>query len=124
MYLTQNVARIFVLSVAGKQNRRNVDNMNDKIFETQQTDEDEMLPEYDFSNGVRGKHYQAYRQGHQVIIHKADGTTVVEEFSLPEGAVLLDPEVRAYFPDSEAVNKALRGIIALIPQQSVLNKAS
>lgn len=124
MYLTQNVARIFVLSVAGKQNRRNVDNMNDKIFETQQTDEDEMLPEYDFSNGVRGKHYQAYRQGHQVIIHKADGTTVVEEFSLPEGAVLLDPEVRAYFPDSEAVNKALRGLIALIPQQSVLNKAS
>lgn len=98
--------------------------MNDKIFETQQTDEDEMLPEYDFSNGVRGKHYQAYRQGHQVIIHKADGTTVVEEFSLPEGAVLLDPEVRAYFPDSEAVNKALRGLIALIPQQSVLNKAS
>ena len=98
--------------------------MNDKIFETQQTDEDEMLPEYDFSNGVRGKHYQAYQQGHRVIIHKADGTTVVEEFFLPEGAVLLDPEVRAYFPDSEAVNRALRGLIALIPQQTMLSEVS
>jgi len=98
--------------------------MNDKIFEAQQVDEDEMLPEYDFSNGVRGKHYQAYRRGHRVIIHKADGTTVIEEFILPEGAVLLEPDVRTYFPDSEAVNKALRGLIALVPQQPVLSEAN
>ncbi len=97
--------------------------MNDEVIEMQQNDADEMLPEYDFSNGVRGKHYQAYRQGHRVIIHKIDGTTVIEEFSLPEGVILLDPEVRAYFPDSEAVNKALRGLIALIPHQPVLREA-
>ncbi|MFN8489490.1 MAG: hypothetical protein U0350_18045 [Caldilineaceae bacterium] len=87
------------------------------------TDEDKMALEYDFSNGVRGKHYQAYRQGHRVIIHKTDGTTFVEEFFLPEGAVLLDPDVGAYFPNSETVNKVLRGLIALIPQQPALSEA-
>jgi len=28
---------------------------------------------------------------------------------------VLDPDVRAYFPDTEAVNSTLRGLIALIP---------
>ena len=36
-------------------------------------DSDEMLPEYDFSVGTRGKHYQAYRQGHSVTIYQEDG---------------------------------------------------
>ena len=40
----------------------------------------DMLPEYDFSGGVRGKHYKAYRKGHTVKIHKADGTVVVQHF--------------------------------------------
>ena len=41
--------------------------------------QDEMLPEYDFTGkkGVRGKHYQAYQRGYQVIIHKTDGTTEI-----------------------------------------------
>jgi hypothetical protein len=30
---------------------------------------------------------------------------------------MLDPDVQQYFPDSEAVNKALRSLIALIPQK-------
>ena len=92
--------------------------MNDESSE-RQTADGEMLPEYDFSDGVRGKHYQAYRRGYQVIIHKADGTTEVRDFALPEGAVVLDPDVRAYFPDSEAVNRTLRGLISLMPQQRV-----
>jgi hypothetical protein len=35
---------------------------------------DAMLPEYDFTGkkGVRGKYYQAYRQGHTVKVHKAE----------------------------------------------------
>jgi hypothetical protein len=37
--------------------------------------DDEMLPEYDFRGGVRGKHFRAYQQGHTVEIHRADGTT-------------------------------------------------
>ncbi len=76
-----------------------------------------MLPEYDFRGGVRGKHYRAYRQGHTVTIHKSDGTTDVQYFQLEEGAVLLEPNVRAYFPDSEAVNKVLRGLITLLPKK-------
>ena len=76
-----------------------------------------MLPEYDFRDGVRGKHYQAYRNGHTVTIHKTDGTADVQHFKLEEGAVLLEPDVRAYFPDSESVNNALRGLITLRPRR-------
>ena len=97
--------------------------MNDKLPE-QQTDTDEMLPEYDFSEGVRGKHYQAYQRGYQVIIHKTDGTTEVRGFALPEGAVILDPDVRAYFSDSETVNRTLRELINLVPQRHVSGEAT
>jgi hypothetical protein len=76
---------------------------------------DEMLPEYDFRDGVRGKHYQAYRRGHTVTIHETDGTTAVQHFTLEDGAVMLEPDVRAYFPDSEAVNSAIRCLISLLP---------
>ncbi len=67
---------------------------------------EEVLPEYDSRGGVRGKHYKAYRRGHTLTIHKTDGTTDVRHFKLEEGAVMLEPDVQAYFPDSEAVNKA------------------
>jgi hypothetical protein len=72
---------------------------------------DEMRPEYDFktmNGGVRGKYYKAYRSGHTVKIHKIDATETVQHFTLEEGAVLLEPDVRKYFPTSQAVNKALR----------------
>jgi len=75
---------------------------------------EEALPEYDFRGGVRGKHHSAYARGHTVKVHKADGTTSVQYFSLEDGAVLLEPDVRAYFPDSKAVNEALRTLIALV----------
>lgn len=78
---------------------------------------DEILPEYDFRGGVRGKHYQAYRSGHSVTIHNTDGTTDVRHFKLEEGAVMLESDVRAYFPDSESVNNALRGLITLLPRK-------
>jgi hypothetical protein len=82
-------------------------------------DTDEMLPEYDFSGGVRGKHYRAYQRGYKTIIHKTDGTTEERDYALPEGAVILDPDVRAYFPDAETVNIALRGLIKLIPHERI-----
>ncbi len=80
-------------------------------------EDDDMLPEYDFTGGVRGKHHQAYRQGHRVVVHREDGSTDVQYFTLEEGAVLLDPDVREYFPDGESVNRALRMLISLIPQK-------
>jgi hypothetical protein len=59
---------------------------------------DDMLPEYDFSNGVRGKHYRAYKAGTNVI--------------------LLEPDVAAAFADSNAVNEALR-LLMKVAKQSV-----
>ena len=75
----------------------------------------EMKPEYDFTGrkGERGKYTQAYRTGHTVRIHQADGTVTEQHFSLEDGAVMLEPDVRAYFPDSESVNAALRSVIEL-----------
>jgi hypothetical protein len=78
----------------------------------------EMPPEYDFTGkkGVRGKYYQAYRRGHTVKICQEDGTVSVQYFTLKEGAVMLESDVREYFPTSESVNQALRSLITLIPK--------
>ncbi len=82
--------------------------------------ETNMLPEYDFSGkkGVRGKYCRAYQQGHTVKIHQEDGSITTQYFTLEEGAVLLAPDVREYFPNSESVNQALRGLINLIPHKA------
>jgi hypothetical protein len=76
-----------------------------------------MLPEYDFSRGTRGKHAREYQQGHTVKINKKDGSTLIQNFKLEDGAVVLAPDVREYFSDSDSVNKALRTLIGLIPQK-------
>jgi hypothetical protein len=55
--------------------------------------DDDMLPEYDFSKGVRGKHHQAYKAGTNVVF--------------------LDPDVAAAFGDSTSVNQALRLLMKL-----------
>lgn len=63
--------------------------------------EDEMRPEYDFSQlkgRVRGKYVERYREGTNVV--------------------LLDPDVAKVFPDSEAVNQALRALAQIIEQRS------
>ena len=59
--------------------------------ENQPIDEDEMLTEYDFQGGVRGKYYEQYKEGTNVV--------------------LLAPDVAAVFHDSESVNEALRKLI-------------
>ena len=76
-----------------------------------------MLPEYDFTGGVRGKHYRAMQAGYTVTIHKADGTKVVKHYKPARGTVVLAPDVRKYFPDSEIVNRTLRSLIALKPNR-------
>jgi hypothetical protein len=62
------------------------------------TADPDMLEEYDFSKGVRGKHAERY----------ATGTNVV----------LLAPDVAAAFPDSSSVNDALRMLIKIAQQSS------
>ncbi len=58
----------------------------------------DMLNEYDFSSGVRGKYARRY----------VEGTNVV----------LLSPDVAEVFPDAESVNQALRALAEIIRQQS------
>ena len=70
-----------------------------------------MEPDYDFSGGVRGKYFKAYRKGHTVAIHEPDGSTTKHYFGPADGAVMLDPDVRKHFRDSETVNRALRALI-------------
>jgi len=72
----------------------------------------EMAEQYDFSKGVRGKHVRAYRAGHSVKVTRDDGTIEERHFSLADGAVMIDPDLKKHFPDSDAVNKALRSIVA------------
>ena len=95
--------------------------MNNINAEQSDSEDNEMLPEYDFTGGLRGKHYQAYRNGHTVTVHQEDGTEIVQHFTLEDGAIMLDPDVREYFPDAETVNQALRTLISLFPktQQSI-----
>ena len=71
-----------------------------------------MRTEYDFSEGVRGRHVKAYRAGHTVEITTRDGSIETRRFTEEDGSVMLDPDVKQHFPDSESVNKALRSLIA------------
>jgi len=99
--------------------------MKKVLNQNNKENDDEMLPEYDFSKmsgGVRGKYYKAYRAGHTVKIHKENDTTELHYFTLEDGAVMLEPDVREYFPDSDAVNNALRSLIALIPKKRCVTR--
>ncbi|MBI4582858.1 MAG: hypothetical protein HY717_02320 [Planctomycetes bacterium] len=78
---------------------------------------EELLPEYNFKGGIRGKHYKAYQKGHLVKVHKPGGSVSLQYFKLQDGAVILEPDVRRYFPDSDSVNQALRSLIELIPKK-------
>ena len=51
----------------------------------------DMLDDYDFSQGVRGKYVQRFAQGSNVVV--------------------LSPDIAEIFPDSESVNAALRWLV-------------
>jgi hypothetical protein len=65
---------------------------------------DDMRPEYDFSGGVRGKHYQQYQTGNNVVF--------------------LDADVARVFRDSESVNRALRLLLELAKNQLPPDRAA
>ncbi len=58
----------------------------------------EMLEEYDFSGGVRGKYAARFAEGANVVV--------------------LDPDVAEVFTDSESVNQALRALAGIMQHQS------
>lgn len=90
---------------------------------TPRAERDTMRPEYDFTGGVRGKHAAAMRAGYTLTVQHADGTSATTDVRPLEGSILLAPDVQAYFPDAEAVNTALRGLIALRPRRRKSPKA-
>ena len=91
-----------------------------KTSKTKKKKSDKMRAEYDFSKAERGKFYRPMEKGYTVHVTQSDGTETVRHYTLAEGAVLLEPDVREYFPDSQSVNEALRSLIQLmehIPMQ-------
>ena len=93
--------------------------MRSKSKEPSETD---MRDEYDFTGGVRGKYAEAMKAGYTITIHNEDGTTLVKEVP-PEGTIVLEPDVREYFPDSESVNRTLRSLITLVPLRKTSTKS-
>ena len=91
--------------------------MKKAVTKIVQVEDNDMRTEYDFTGGVRGKHYKTMQAGYTITIHKADGTTVVKDVMPKEGTVVLEPDIRAYFPDSESVNRTLRCLIPLLPKK-------
>lgn len=57
-------------------------------------EDDAMRQEYDFSSGVRGKHYRAYQEGANVIF--------------------LEPDIAEVLKDSGSVNHGLRLLLNLL----------
>ena len=53
----------------------------------------DMLDDYDFSQGVRGKYVQRFAQGSNVVV--------------------LSPDLAEIFPDSESVNYALQLLVEI-----------
>jgi len=80
-------------------------------------EDNDMRAEYDFTDGVRGKNYKAMQAGYTMTIHETDGKTVVKEVMPKEDAVILEPDVKACFPDSESVNTTLRCLIPILSQR-------
>jgi hypothetical protein len=59
---------------------------------TEQDHDDDMRAEYDLRGGVRGKYYERYRKGTNIV--------------------LLEPDLAEVFHDSQTVNLALRQFLS------------
>ena len=59
----------------------------------------DMLEEYDFSKGVRGKYAKRYAKGTNVVV--------------------IDPDLSQYFPDNASVNEALRALLPILKRQGL-----
>ena len=60
----------------------------------------DMLEEYDFSKGVRGKYAKRYAEGTNVVV--------------------IEPDIAKVFPDHDSVNQALRSLVEIIRRQKKL----
>ena len=92
LWFTPSEARIFASSVRDQRA-----GANKRVMKKRRQKYNEMLPEYDFSRGVRGKYVRRYAQGSNVVV--------------------LDPDVAKAFPNAEAVNSSLRSLAEIIRSQ-------
>ncbi len=60
----------------------------------------DILEEYDFSKGVRGKYAKRYAEGTNVVV--------------------IEPDVAKFFPDHDFVNQALRSLTGIIKKHRKL----
>jgi hypothetical protein len=76
-----------------------------------------MKRQYDFTGGAHGKYIRTSREeGYTIRVYHDDGT-FTEKRALGEKAVVLEPDVWEYFPDSKSVNRALRALISIVPEK-------
>ena len=57
----------------------------------------DILEEYDFSKGIRGKYAKKFAEGTNVVV--------------------IEPDVAKIFPDHDSVNQALRSLAEIIKKQ-------
>ena len=57
----------------------------------------DMLEEYDFSKGIRGKYAKRYAEGTNVVV--------------------IEPDIAKFFPDHNSVNQALRSLAEIVKKQ-------
>lgn len=62
-------------------------------------EQDEMLEEYDFTDGIRGKYAKEYSKGSNIV--------------------KIDKDLLRIFPDEKAINDALRGLAKMIEDQHI-----
>ncbi len=80
--------------------------------------EKKIRSEYDFTGGVRGKHHKMMQEGYSVFVHKENGEIETQDF-MPrkDDTIILESDLRPYFPNSESVNRALRCLVPLLPKR-------
>jgi hypothetical protein len=85
-----NAANTFESLAPGPQTDVSEDNMRTRTGKTKNAVD---VPDYDFSTGVRGKYAARFAAGTNVVV--------------------LSPDVAKVFPNSEAVNEALRTLVRI-----------
>lgn len=63
----------------------------------------DMLEEYDFRKGIKGKYSKRYFEGTNIVV--------------------IEPDVAKYFPDHDSVNQALRSLAEIIKRRKKKSKS-
>jgi hypothetical protein len=67
------------------------------FYMKEMSNDQDMLEEYDFSKGIRGKYAKRYSEGTNVAV--------------------IEPDVAEFFPNTDSVNDALRSLIPIIKKR-------